>query len=452
MSREAGGGAVSDVVQSRRIFYGWPLVGVGFLVYGFGIGPGYYSWGFFAPEIIDDIGLTREQVGQVFGVFTLMNAVAGPLAAWGIRRFGLRGTVTVGAMICAAGFFLTSRAQSLSAIFLSYSVIGGMGIGLSTVLPAQTLPVYWFRRYRARATAIIITGAGIVGGLVTPIDELILRHWDWRMGWVLISCTSLFVAVLAAVFYRNRPEDVGQRPDGRPVEDPEPNGSTDPEPNGSTDPEPNGSTPSDVADPEPSYTWVQAIRTPQFLVALFASLANTLPWRVLTAHGRLHLEDLGFAPSAAAAILGARVGISAFGRLSGSAGDFMPPRLVFALALTINGLGIGLFAIADSTPIAYLSVFLMGFGYGAGYLSISVVFARLFGHAAFVGTGGLRVAIGGVVSYFAPTWAGASADATGSYGVTLVVLMVLCLAGAAAIVRCKRPRPSFVTQPPADTS
>jgi MFS family permease len=400
------------------------LVGVGFLVYGLGIGPGYYSWGFFAPEIIDDLGLTREQVGQVFGVFTLMNAGAGPLTAWGIRRFGLRGTVTVGALICAVGFFLTSRAQSVGDIFLSYSVIGGTGIALSTVLPAQTLPVYWFRRYRARATAIILMGAGIVGASVTPIDELILRLWDWRMGWVLISCTSLFVALLAAVFYRNRPEDVGQRRDGRPP----------------TEDEPLQSASTGVADRSSSFTWVQAVRTPQFLIALFAAATNTLPWRVLTAHGRLHLEDLGFASTAAAAILGVRVGVSALGRLSGSAGDFIPPRFVFALALAINGLGVGLFALAESPPLAYLSVCLMGFGYGAGYLSISIVFARLFGREAFVETGALRVAIAGVVSYFAPTWAGASADATGSYSATLLVLMILCLVGAAAIVRCRRPQ------------
>ena len=88
------------VGDSRR-FYGWPLVGIGFVVYGLGIGPGYYSWGFFAPEVMADIGLTRQQVGQIFGAFTLTFAVAGPLAAWSIRRWGLRGTVAVGALVAA---------------------------------------------------------------------------------------------------------------------------------------------------------------------------------------------------------------------------------------------------------------------------------------------------------------------------------------------------------------
>ena len=124
--------------------------------------------------------------------------------------------------MAALGFWLTSRADSVTALFLSYSLVGGMGIGLSTVLPAQTLPVFWFKRYRARATAIILLGAAVVGGLTTPVDNLILHRWDWRTGWVLIACVSVLVALISAVFLRNKPEDLGQRRDGEVDELPAP--------------------------------------------------------------------------------------------------------------------------------------------------------------------------------------------------------------------------------------
>jgi hypothetical protein len=57
------------------------MVVVGFLIYGLGLAPAYYSWGFLAPELIDDLGLTREQIGNTFGVFTLTFAVTRP--CWG---------------------------------------------------------------------------------------------------------------------------------------------------------------------------------------------------------------------------------------------------------------------------------------------------------------------------------------------------------------------------------
>ena len=74
----------------RPKFYGLPVVAAGCVVYGFGIGPAYYSWGFFAPELIADLGLSRQQIGQMFGAFTLTFAVVSPLAAVFIRRFGVR--------------------------------------------------------------------------------------------------------------------------------------------------------------------------------------------------------------------------------------------------------------------------------------------------------------------------------------------------------------------------
>ena len=415
--------------MSRKRFYGWPLVGVGFLFYGLGIAPAYYSWGFFAPEVIAELGITRQQVGEVFGTFTLTFALTSMLSAAAIHRWGLRVTVTFGALVGALGWFMVGRAESLTQLYLSYSLLGGIGIGLSTLLPAQTLSVFWFKRYRARATAIILLGAAVVGALVTPTDAMILQTSSWRTAWIYISATSIFVAIIAAVFVRNRPEDIGQRYDGRPPTEHEPVGSAEVE-----------IDIDEITDtPKKRFTMMQAISTPQFLVATFADIANAVPWRVLTVHGRLHLENLGFAPTVAAAILGVRVGMSGVGRLSGSLSDFAPPPRVMALALVVTGLGVGGLRFADTPTLAYACVILIGVGYGAAFTTIPVLFGNFFGREAFVATTGLRVAITGVVGFIGPSWAGAAADSTGSYNSSLVVLAVLCLAGAVMIFPCRAP-------------
>ncbi|MEE2778049.1 MAG: MFS transporter [Acidobacteriota bacterium] len=415
--------------RQRKLFYGWPLLGVGFLIYGLGIGPGYYSWGFLAPEVMGELGLSREQVGSIFGTFTLTFALTGPLAALAIRHLGIRATTTLGALIAALGFALVSRADSIVELYLCYSLLGGIGIGLSTGFPTTTLAVNWFRRYRATAMAVILLGAAVVGGLVNPIDAWILGLWDWRAAWLVVGAISVSVAALALLFIRNRPEDVDQLPDGAAVlEDEEPG---------------DNAVGSSMA---PRWTAIQAIRTPQFAIATLAGMANVVPWRVITAHGRLHFEDLGFAATATAAILGVRVGVSAFGRVSGSLGDILSATRVMAVALVINGAGLAMLVVADTAGVAYLSVVLMGVGYGAGYISEPVVFANFFGRHAFVGTSGLRVVLIGIAGYFAPTLAGAAADRTGTYGVAITVLAIGCVAGAAAIFLCTTPARSAQTQ------
>ena len=288
--------------------------------------------------------------------------------------------------------------------------------------------MFWFKRYRARATAIILLGAAVVGGLTTSVDNLILHRWDWRTGWIFIASISVLVALISVLFLRNKPGDLGQRRDGRKVDE-----LPDAE-------KPVFTKESEAVGSASDWTLGQAVRTPQFLLALFAGMANALPWRVLTAYGRIHLEDLGFTPTVAAAILGVRVGVSAAGRLSGSLGDFVPPRVVFALALIVNGVGLGGFVLADTPLVAYSCVVLLGVGYGAAYISIPVVFAHLFGRSAFVGTAGLRIAITGLAGYVAPTWAGAAADRTGSYSGSLIVMMLFSLLGAVAIFCTRRPQ------------
>ena len=408
-------------------FYGWPLVGVGFLLYGLGMAPAYYSWGFFAPEVIAELGLTRQQIGEVFGAFTLSFAVVSSFTSLAVARIGLRATVTVGALVCAAGWLWVSRAQSLTELYLSYSLTGGIGIGLSTLLPAQTLPVFWFRRYRARATAIILLGAAVFGAMVTPIDAMILERSDWRAAWRIIAGISVFVALIAITLVRNKPEDVGQFPDGEASD--------------------LGATAGPRLPQRPQWRSTQAIWTVHFLVVTLAAMANSVPWRVLTAHGRLHFENLGFAPALAAAVLGVRVGMSGFGRLSGSLGDFMPPNRVLGVSLLVNATGLCGLIFATSETLAYLCVALLGVGYGSAFTSVPVVFASFFGREAFMATSGLRLAIVGIVGFLGPSWAGAAADRSGSYTSTLIVLTALCATGAIAILVCRRPEhPESLTQ------
>jgi len=422
------------------------MVAVGFLIYGLGIAPAYYGLGIFAPALVDDLGLTRQQIGQMFGAFTFTYGLVSPLAAAVIRRWGIRATVTAGALCAASGFWVVSEASSATELYLGYSLVGGIGIGFSTLLPAQTIPIFWFRRYRARATAIILSGAAIVGFLWQPVAGLVVESWDWRVGWQIVAVISLLVAAIAVLFIRNQPSDIGQRRDGLPPDDPEGLDAGGTGPRMEAPMAGSGAEAAGTSAPRGAVTW--ALRTPQFWLATFATAANTVPWRVMSAHGGLHLEDLGFTPFAASAILGVRVGSSLFGRLSGSLGDFMAPTRVLALALLTTALGLLVFVSASSPVVAYPCVFAIGVGYGLAYTSEVVVFGWFFGRAAFVGSTGVRIALIGVIGALGPVLAGGAADRTGSYAGTLWTLAALAVLGAASIWFCRPPDRSVLTGGP----
>lgn len=422
-------------MASKRIYYGWILVGVGLFCYGFGISPAYYSFGFFGPELREELGLTSTQTGSVFGIFQFVFSAVGPLVGIAIARFGLRATMTTGALTCAVGFYLLSRADSVADCYLAYAIIGGLGIGFSTILPCQVLATYWFQKYRARAMAIIFTGGALVGMAVNPFNSM-FEGGDWRNAWVIIAAMSVIVAVVAAIFIRTSPGDMDLQIDGlEPSLLP-----LGPEPGQQAT---NAQSAKDSSNKGPVWTAAQALRTPQFFVITLTGLAYSLPWGVVTAHGGEFVRgDLAIPAAAAGFILGtARVGASAVGRMSASVGDFMSPPRVLGIALIIEAAGIGTMAMADSQPLLYLGVILLGLGFGTAYLSIPLVFGLFFGQKAFATTTGTRIMINGVFGYLAPTLSGAFHDQTGSFVPVFWTLAGISLVGAFCAFIVKPPRP-----------
>ena len=153
-----------------RFFYGWVIVLVAGLCYGFGMSPMYYSWGIFAEDFIADLGIDRGDIGGVFGVFNVLYQCVGLLVGLAIGRFGLRSVMAAGFCTTAAGLLFLSRADTSLDCYLGFSILGGIGIGFSTIIPAQTLGQNWFLSRRALVIGVIFTFGGIVGRFVAPAD------------------------------------------------------------------------------------------------------------------------------------------------------------------------------------------------------------------------------------------------------------------------------------------
>ena len=174
---------------------------------------------------------------------------------------------------------------------------------------------------------------------------------------------------------------------------------------------------------------------------IFCVLAYSLPWGIVVAHGRLHMDDIGMSSGVIAGLFSWMILISIFGRFSASLGDLVSPRKVLSAALLMEGIGVGGLLVATGPALGYLCVTLIGIGFGAGYISISVVFSEFFGRSAFAGTTGTRFLINGTIGAGAPWLAGLISDQTGSYSIAFAALAVLCIVGAFTATICPPPGP-----------
>ena len=391
------------------------------LCYGLGMSPMYYSWSMFAPRLVVDLGVDRGDVGGVFGLFNVLYQFVGVGVGVAIVRLGLRRVMAAGFCVTAAGLLLVSQAETVRDCYLGFSILGGIGIGFSTIVPAQTLGQNWFLRRRALVIGVIFAFGGVVGRLVAPADTWLLEHYDWRTGWVVIAAISATLAVVAGVFVRETPETVGQSRDGI-------------EPWGAAE-----SGANEMAAVADQWTAAQAIRTPQFALMLVCGVAYAVPFNTAVAHLTLHLTDLGHAETAAIGLVGTMALVSIGGRLMGAVGDWISPQWALAVALTLEGLGAGGLLLAADPALALAAVSLIGLGFGLAYISIPVVFSHFFGRRAFSVTAGIRMTITGVFAGLGPWLAGLTFDATGSYAMPFIGLMLVGGAGAVCAALMRHP-------------
>ncbi|MDE0827710.1 MAG: MFS transporter [Vicinamibacterales bacterium] len=338
-----------------------------------------------------------------------------------IVRLGLRRVMATGFCVTAAGLLLVSQAETVRDCYLGFSILGGIGIGFSTIVPAQTLGQNWFLRRRALVIGVIFAFGGVVGRLVAPADTWLLEHYDWRTGWVVIAAISATLAVVAGVFVRETPETVGQSRDGI-------------EPWGAAE-----SGANEMAAVADQWTAAQAIRTPQFALMLVCGVAYAVPFNTAVAHLTLHLTDLGHAETAAIGLVGTMALVSIGGRLMGAVGDWISPQWALAVALALEGLGAGGLLLAADPALALAAVSLIGLGFGLAYISIPVVFSHFFGRRAFSVTAGIRMTITGVFAGLGPWLAGLTFDATGSYAMPFIGLMLVGGAGAVCAALMRHP-------------
>ena len=401
----------------RPFFYGWIALGAGAVCYGFGISPAYYGWGALAPSVARDLGLDRGDVGGVFGLFNVLHQCVGLLVGLAIARLGLRPVMAAGSAVTALGMLYVAGAESVLDCYVGFSLLAGLGVGCSTLVPCQTLAQNWFLRRRALAIGVTLTAGAVVGAGVPPAAAAI---GDWREAWRVGAVVAVALAAVAALLVRDTPEQVGQARDGA-------------EPKG-----PAGDAAPPAADAREWHA-AQAVRTPQFALLLACSVAYSVTWSALAAHLLLHLDDVGYAWPATGMVVSVMVLCSSGGRLLGAAGDWLPPHYVLAVALALEGLGAGLVLAPAQAGLAWVAATLVGLGFGIAYTSVPVVFSHFFGRRPFAVTAGLRLTVTGALASLGPWLSGELFDATGAYTAPFLGLMTLTLAGAACAAALRHP-------------
>lgn len=171
-----------------------------------------YAWSVFRIPLAKEFGWSIAEVTLTFTISIFVLGIAAFFGGLWLNRKGPRIVAMTGGALYGAGVFLASFSNhKLWWLYLSYGVIGGIGLGLGYIVPVAVL-VKWFPDRRGLITGIAVGGFG-AGALVTaPVATRLIQSVGVLHTFAYLGIAYLIVAVVSGSFMQNPPD--GWRPEG----------------------------------------------------------------------------------------------------------------------------------------------------------------------------------------------------------------------------------------------
>src|SRR4030081_2581655 len=171
-----------------------------------------YAWSVFRVPLAKQFGWSISEVTLTFTISIFVLGVAAFFGGLWLNRKGPRIVGLTGGFLYGTGVFLASFSDhKLWWLYLTYGVIGGIGLGFSYIVPVAVL-VKWFPERRGLITGIAVGGFG-AGALITaPVATWLIARIGVLNTFACLGIAFLLITVIAGLFMRNPPD--GWRPEG----------------------------------------------------------------------------------------------------------------------------------------------------------------------------------------------------------------------------------------------
>lgn len=347
-----------------------------------------YSFAAFFESFAKEFSAQRADVSWIFGICGLIYFVLGALGGLLADRFGPRLVCMAGMGLIALGLYVTSLAQSLDTIYLSYGLLVGLGIAF-VYTPSIASVQPWFTKRRGLASGIASSGVGAGTLLLPVVVSVLLTRMPWREALQILSFGVLCVGLSAAFLLERAPMQNGL-----------------------------------AKGALPGLTLKEAVRSPSFQWLYMGALLGAPVMFIPFAHISAAARDAGVPEAQAVGLvgligIGSLVGRFAIGWLADRLGRVKTLMLMQALM----GLSYLVWAGAHDRWLFALFAIWFGLSYGSIVSLLPAICMDLFGGkavSAIIGTLYTGAALGNLLG---PVVAGKVFDITQSYSMVIWITL-----------------------------
>lgn len=171
-----------------------------------------YAWSVFRTPLVKAFHWSISDVTLTFTICIFVLGVAAFFGGLWLNRKGPRVVALTAGLLYGLGVFLASfSANSLMWLYISFGVIGGIGLGLGYIVPVAVL-LKWFPDKRGLMTGIAVGGFG-AGALVTaPVATRLIQSVGVLKTFAYLGIAYFIIVMITGWFMQNPP--TGWKPEG----------------------------------------------------------------------------------------------------------------------------------------------------------------------------------------------------------------------------------------------
>ena len=163
-----------------------------------------YSWSVFREPLVATYGFTVGQTGTPYAIFLALFAFSMPLGGWLQTRLGTRRTMAIGAVLVGAGWISAGYAATITALTMTYGLIGGLGVGISYGVPL-TVAGSWFPHRRGLVVGVTLGGFGLSPFVTAPLAELLIEGVGVAAAFRILGGAFILILFAVAPFMKRAP-------------------------------------------------------------------------------------------------------------------------------------------------------------------------------------------------------------------------------------------------------
>jgi len=360
----------------------------------------FFSFGVFLDPLIIEFGWSSALTSFVFSVYSLSYSLGAILIGRLADRYGVRSTVALGGVLITTALALSSRADAIWELYLTFGIMGGVGAAAFWIPPTKAVMEHFESSPNLNmAVSVVAVGTGAGTLLISPVAGFFITQYGWRACYLLFALISAAISTFGVLVIKSPRKSGGSAPLA-------------------------SQTGQRLSD---------AIRTRNFwsLFGMYVLGCGIARYTVLV-YIAVYALASGFPLQAGALCVGLIGGGSIFGRLgSGLLSRVLRDNLIVLTSFVLQGVSSIAVVLSGNIWLVYSSAFVFGIGYGAYVPQFPLLTMKSFGMKSYgLVYGVISSGLGFGALAGPPVLGGLLSSATGNYFLTFVLSGAFSLVAA----------------------